>query len=196
MSLEVSSTSKVAAGSDEGKAATGTVFVGELLNAKLADFFYSLGKYTALKPGIVISVALVFTFILSGGAALLELETRLQYLYSPQQIEGFKAYERSVDLFGEPYREAALVIATKNGGSVLDKVCLQEALDLHLDLLGTDVGTDHNFEHVCVRTFPGGPCRVGNPMTIIWQDNATALAAMSQPAILGTVQAFAPHIPR
>jgi hypothetical protein len=181
---------------DEGepKEGDGFLFPGERLNEQIALWSYSLGLFIAAKPGLTIALAVGFASLLTAGAALLELETRIQYLYSPMELEGFINYEKMVDHFGEPYREAALVVTAADGGSVLQKQCLDEALALHLSVVA-DVGSTETYTDVCAKPFEGGPCIIGNALDVVFQSDPATLSAMSQDEILVAVGTVAPHLP-
>lgn len=182
------------AGQLEVAASAQFMFPGERLNERIAALSYRLGLFIATKPWVTVMLSVAVCCLLTVGAALLEMETRIQYLYSPRELKGFVNYEKMVEHFGEPYREAALVLTADDGGSVLQKQCLVEAVALHRSVIA-DVGSSETYADICAKPFVGGQCITGNALDVVFQSNATMLGAMSQNAILAAVGAVAPHLP-
>lgn len=116
--------------------------------------------------------ALALTFPLRAARLLLPsprapIPRRLQYSYLPRSLSGFQQFERQQELFGAALRVEEFKVDRADGGDVLQRSVLDEALKLServADELKGPMpnGTAVVLDDICERVYEGGPCLVDN----------------------------------
>ena len=149
--------------------------------------FEQLGLAVALRPYRTIAVSLAVALMLTGCIFSGQWEARIEYRDVPRGIEGFKLYDEVViPLFGLTPRINEFKAYSADGDNALRKDLLLEALTVHERVLElsavVDGEEDVTYGDICVRSFPGGSCKIDNVFLRLALDRQ-GLLAMDQAEI-------------
>ena len=149
--------------------------------------FERLGLAVALRPWRTIATSLTVAIMLTGCVFAGQWEARIEYRDVPRGTEGFSLYDEVViPLFGLAPRINEFKAYAADGGNVLRKELLLEALTVHERVLELSAATGRDgpnvttYADICVRSFDGGGCKM---------DNAFLRLALDRPSLLAMDQA-------
>ena len=149
--------------------------------------FERLGLAVALRPWRTIATSLTVAIMLTGCVFAGQWEARIEYRDVPRGTEGFSLYDEVViPLFGLTPRINEFKAYAADGGNVLRKELLLEALTVHERVLelsaatGGDGANVTTYADICVRSFEGGGCKM---------DNVFLRLALDRPSLLAMEQA-------
>jgi predicted RND superfamily exporter protein len=162
--------------------------VGKARNAVdwwLRRRFYLLGHAVGSHPIRAVVVTLLATLLLGSGLLLLRWEDDIPKTYVPREAVGFKNFVDMNAAFGPQPRLCDIVVTAHDGGDMLRKAHLLQAVTAHEQAVAVAAangdGSTTTLSDVCERQWQGdlaAPC-----MMYALDLNSTTLSAMSQPAI-------------
>eukprot|EP00873_Tetraselmis_striata_P019782 jgi/Tetstr1/440046/TSEL_028405.t1 len=115
------------------------------VSSALYRFFLGLGCLVADRPAATMACCLLLTGLCCTGFARLREESRPEYLYTPQNAESFahRAFYEENFPYGSHNMQVYVIPAAGTDG-VLSQPALQALLELHAELVDTEV--EHNGE--------------------------------------------------
>ena len=154
----------------------------------LSQRFYSLGHTVGSRPVRTIVLVILATLLLGSGLVLLRWEDDINKTYVPRSAEGYINFAAMNGAFGPPPRLCDLVVTAHDGGDMLRKAHLLQAVAAH-EAAAAVVAPGVNdldsgaitLRDVCERQWLGdlgAPC-----MLYALNLTSAALSAMDQPAI-------------
>jgi hypothetical protein len=166
------------------------------LLAKLSSTFASIGWISENFPILTIVFAVFATLLAGTGIPSLELETDSFELWVPQTLVAYNNYQFYSENFKGADRNFVLMLQDVDGGSVLTRDIMAEAISIHVDITENIRGEEEGikFKTVCDRVEIDTDCRVDNILAVFNYD-LDYLNSLTDEQIIDAVEGFATLVP-
>lgn len=145
---------------------------GDTVEHAIGGFFHKIGLFVGNRPRLTILICFIITALTGFGFSSWETENRQQKLWVPQNTDAQFETERYQNYFASNARFNSIIISGSDGGNVLTKESLVQAMEMHKEI-ETKVALVENVEiedgvfgpknftltNVCVKA--GGSCVSG-----------------------------------
>ena len=135
---------------------------GDKVETTIGGAFGRLGKFVGSKPRKTIGLAIVLTVLCGVGFLRWSTENRGEELWVPQDTDAEDETDRYQAYFAADARFNTMIIEASNGGNVLTKDTLVDAMKMHNQIatvVSTTDGMDYTLTDLCVPA--GGSCLSG-----------------------------------